>query len=876
MSLKKVKLLKNLFPSKEKAEDSFHQAMRPYIVTGQLFGIFPLSGIYDVDPNRIRLAWPTLRVLLGLVVLGAGIVNSIAEYLRLQSVGVSAKNINGLIFFIDGCIINVLFLMLATKWKRVAVKWDSVDRIFLTESYRIESRWTLKRRLWTATAVLLGFACCEHLLATVNNLNNLWYEIEQCGWRRNITDSFRHVSLRKFSNMYLIVPYSAASAVFFTYISCALTLYWNYLDVFIILVSIAIATRFDQLNNYLRGLAGGGVLIPNEPFWIRVRSHYVSLCELLDEVDRAVAWIVLLSCATNLYFICLQILNVSQKLRYAVNDVYYWFSLLFLIGRTATLFLCAAHIHEAAKKPLDIVANIPNNGWNVELDRFSSQLKSETIALSGMGFFHITRQLLFSMAGTIVTYELVMLKFDKESEGKGYIRPCSFFDIEKKCTMIDPLWRDRYKLWKKTKILQSDEIRHTSFEDNGPESDYFHIAIAPVLKFSQFFGVFPLHSVMERLPQNMSFKMVRISTVLSLLAIVGGYAVSAASTKRLVRTGLNAINMAEPFFFAICATSAALFWALAKEWQFIATMWSETEREFLHKPFRCKKLKNSIRRTATLILTLAFAEHIFSVANNIANLRREIKHCNWTITNPVKHFCLKTFSSTFDSIPYNLPVAIYNEYVVVAMTFAWNFVDLFIVLISIGLTTRFTQLNIRISEQIRSSKGTSEDFWERIRLQYVSLCDLVVLLNRYISRLVFVSYANDLYFICLQIMNATLEQPFLINRVYFYYSFSYLLLRTSLMFWYSSQVQDASHQPCRLILHVPNHEYCDELQRVQMYSRRGVSLTGMGVFLVSRRIFLTIAGTIITYELVLISFRKRTMDQSVNNDSIQCEPLQLD
>lgn len=99
-----------------------------------------------------------------------------------------------------------------------------------------------------------------------------------------------------------------------------------------------------------------------------------------------------------------------------------------------------------------------------------------------MGFFHITRQLLFSvrnssllsnihkknphqqksvpkrklypfhpfplicflftrvthfrdspqMAGTIVTYELVMLKFDKESEGKGYIRPCSFFEIEKK------------------------------------------------------------------------------------------------------------------------------------------------------------------------------------------------------------------------------------------------------------------------------------------------------------------------------------------------------------------------------------------------------------------------------------------------------------
>ncbi|XP_062699106.1 gustatory receptor for sugar taste 64f-like [Aedes albopictus] len=210
------------------------------------------------------------------------------------------------------------------------------------------------------------------------------------------------------------------------------------------------------------------------------------------------------------------------------------------------------------------------------------------------------------------------------------------------------------------------------------------------------------------------------------------------------------------------------------------------------------------------------------------------------------------------------------------MTFAWNFVDLFIVLVSIGLTTRFTQLNTRISDRIRSGSSTCENFWEQIRIQYVSLCDLVTLLNRSINRLVFVSYANDLYFICLQIMNATLEQPFLINRVYFFYSFSFLLLRTFLMFWYSSQVQDASHQPCRLILRVPNDEYCDELQRVQMYSRRGVSLTGMGVFLVSRRIFLTIAGTIITYELVLLSFRDRIMDQPDDDDDVSCVPLDLD
>ncbi|XP_055543533.1 uncharacterized protein LOC129729077 [Wyeomyia smithii] len=446
--------------------------------------------------------------------------------------------------------------------------------------------------------------------------------------------------------------------------------------------------------------------------------------------------------------------------------------------------------------------------------------------------------------------------------------------------MYHPFWRNPYVLWTKSTLLvvqDTFEQEHiVSEQHESIEDDYFHAAIAPVLKISQLFGVFPLSNVMERLPEKLCFKATSLTCFISSIVIFGGYFVSVLSVKRFAAKGINIINIAEPFFFAINATSTALFWQLAKQWSALLIEWQSIEKTFLRNPFRRLPLKRKIRTIALVVLLLALVEHLLSIGNNVSNIRREAKICNWTITEPFKYFCLKTYTSAFSTISYNLPVAIYNEYIVLSMTFAWNFVDLFVVLVSIGLSIRFNQLNRYIADRIDQPKPTSEDYWERIRIHYVSLCELVEMLNRSVSRLVFVSYANDLYFICLQIMNASQEQPFLINKIYFTYSFIFLLLRAFLMFWYSAQVQDASHQPCKLALRVPNEEYCNELERVQMYSKRGVSLTGMGVFLVSRKILLTITGTIITYELVLLAYRRRSdEEQSAGSTDRECEPLQL-
>lgn len=108
-----------------------------------------------------------------------------------------------------------------------------------------------------------------------------------------------------------------------------------------------------------------------------------------------------------------------SKLPYLLNEIYFWYSLLYLIGRTVCVFLCAASIHDASRRPLEYIRHSSTAGWCSELQRFDDQISSEMIALSGMRFFYLTRKLLFGMAGTIVTYELVLLQMDANSSKKG-------------------------------------------------------------------------------------------------------------------------------------------------------------------------------------------------------------------------------------------------------------------------------------------------------------------------------------------------------------------------------------------------------------------------------------------------------------------------
>lgn len=102
-----------------------------------------------------------------------------------------------------------------------------------------------------------------------------------------------------------------------------------------------------------------------------------------------------------------------SPLPFVLSKIYFWVSLLFLIARTSATILFGAQVYESARRPLEVIRSVPSEMWCEELQRFFEQIKLETNALSGRNFFYIKRNLLFSMAGALITYELVLLQFEK-------------------------------------------------------------------------------------------------------------------------------------------------------------------------------------------------------------------------------------------------------------------------------------------------------------------------------------------------------------------------------------------------------------------------------------------------------------------------------
>lgn len=151
-------------------------------------------------------------------------------------------------------------------------------------------------------------------------------------------------------------------------------------------------------------------------FFLKFRVHYRNITMLCDLVDDSICRITLVSFSNNFFYICIVFLEIFDPAPTRLHSLSYWFSLCYLLTKSYFVSVYCSKINEESRVPLDILRCVPRESWNQELQRFMEEIKNRQIGLSGMKFFYITKGLILTVAGSIFTYDLVLIHFHVVSD----------------------------------------------------------------------------------------------------------------------------------------------------------------------------------------------------------------------------------------------------------------------------------------------------------------------------------------------------------------------------------------------------------------------------------------------------------------------------
>ncbi|OWR48677.1 putative chemosensory receptor 1 [Danaus plexippus plexippus] len=308
---------------------------------------------------------------------------------------------------------------------RIAISWpDLVHHIEKVEQLDPNYDMTLKFKCNFTCAVVFILASVEHILSLLSAIAaSTACDTEDLTYERFVKYFYPWV--------FNFLPYSLILGAMTQFVHFQSTFIWNFSDLFVICMSYYLTSRLQNVNNKLLFAQG-------KVFWKTIREDYGRAVQLVRRVDDVINGITFISFANNLFFICLQLFNTLEDGVKGNNEcnnninkrstnifggyeaaAYFVFSLIYLISRSVAVSLIASQVNTASNAPAPVLYDVPSPVYCVEVQRFLDQVNGDKVALSGLEFFSVTRGLLLTVAGTIVTYELVMFQFKDTPSGEN-------------------------------------------------------------------------------------------------------------------------------------------------------------------------------------------------------------------------------------------------------------------------------------------------------------------------------------------------------------------------------------------------------------------------------------------------------------------------
>ncbi|KAM7357432.1 gustatory receptor 64c isoform 2-T2 [Cochliomyia hominivorax] len=370
--------------------NTLHHALAPFLVISRFFGILPVLGVWPgVDVKQLQFRWISLPVMVTITMIGFAFLDFCLTLKVLTEQGLKLT--------------TTVFLFLSRKWPHLIKSTHRLEVTFSQSLYTCNDSQNFSQRIRFIGWLFLIGSVIEHLFYVASGLYSNHLQIKQC----NLTvDFLNNYYVRERLQIFSIMDYTVWLIPLLQWLTISMTFAWNFIDIFIILICHGLTRRFRQFHWCIKVHIKENMT--NE-FWLQRREDFLALTDLLWQYDDKLSIPVLLSSAQNLYFLAVQIFHIFHPRDNFMKDLYFWFSLSFVTFRTFYMMLSASNIHDTANAIMTSIYEIPTAHWCLELKRLNEVIVSDLYALSGKGFFYLTRRLMFAMAGTLVVYELVLL-----------------------------------------------------------------------------------------------------------------------------------------------------------------------------------------------------------------------------------------------------------------------------------------------------------------------------------------------------------------------------------------------------------------------------------------------------------------------------------
>ncbi|CAL8122973.1 unnamed protein product [Orchesella dallaii] len=385
------------------------------------------------------------------------------------------------------------------------------------------------------------------------------------------------------------------------------------------------------------------------------------------------------------------------------------------------------------------------------------------------------------------------------------------------------------------------------------------------LLLGAFVGLIPIQGIRQN--GNQSFSWLHYRTLIS-TAVVGvllmntvfiahNFILKVASGKN--HAGEMILTFSGVWFYSAGTLVYIFFLLRSKRLCEYFKFWTETSIAVSSCMIPERRVRKDVKLITTFVLLDCLGENILYHFHAMKLEQRE-KMSALSFSDFLRDY--------YDSNQYIFPFFSYNAIVSLALlvtnklaTYAWNFGDIILILISRALYGRYLCLNTFLEQQYEPhgcilliKKGSVS--WRSIRKNFLRLTELLEEANGIFSPLVWLSYTTDIFFVCRQLYEGLASKSTAgkaVDKIYMVWSLIHLIVRTLGVNLMAAKINEEAHRMSKVLQHCHPDEYDEEVRRLERFlGSRMIGITGSGCFIITKSFVFMIISAIFTLEVVLL------------------------